>query len=167
MPLLSGLIPQDHQRNSKISFDVAPAQADHAPSVKSCGVLGQMAGSRADEVIADDVEVPNNSFTQPMRDKLAEAVKEFDAILKPNGKLFIVEPHPFILWKTLSVIAEILSYFAIPNCKNIHAVLSSEDELLKNFSKNRKALQNIISQKYHQVCSKWHTGFWIFGGMKQ
>ena len=46
-----------------------------------------MAGSRADEVIADDVEVPNNSFTQPMRDKLAEAVKEFDAILKPNGKV--------------------------------------------------------------------------------
>lgn len=87
MPLLSGLIPQDHQRNSKISFDVAPAKADHAPSVKSCGVLGQMAGSRADEVIADDVEVPNNSFTQPMRDKLAEAVKEFDAILKPNGKV--------------------------------------------------------------------------------
>ncbi len=92
---------------------------------------------------------------------------EISRILKPNGKLFIVEPHPFILWKTLSVIAEILSYFAIPNCKNIHAVLSSEDELLKNFSKNRKALQNIISQKYHQVCSKWHTGFWIFGGMKQ
>ncbi len=87
MPLLSPLIPQDHQRNSKISFDVAPASADHAPSVKSQGVLGQMAGSRADEVIADDCEVPNNSFTQPMRDKLAESVKEFDAILKPGGKI--------------------------------------------------------------------------------
>tara|TARA_Y200000002_G_scaffold275605_1_gene229866 strand:+ start:1048 stop:2769 length:1722 start_codon:yes stop_codon:yes gene_type:complete len=87
MPILSGLIPQDHQRNSKISFDVAPASADHAPSVKSQGVLGQMAGSRADEVIADDCEVPNNSFTQPMRDKLAESVKEFDAILKPGGKI--------------------------------------------------------------------------------
>ena len=87
MPILSCLIPQDHQRNSKISFDVAPASADHAPSVKSQGVLGQMAGSRADEVIADDCEVPNNSFTQPMRDKLAEAVKEFDAILKPGGKI--------------------------------------------------------------------------------
>ena len=87
MPLLSPLIPQDHQRNSKISFDVVPASADHAPSVKSQGVLGQMAGSRADEVIADDCEVPNNSFTQPMRDKLAESVKEFDAILKPGGKI--------------------------------------------------------------------------------
>ena len=51
------------------------------------GFLGQMSGARADEVIADDVEVPNNSYTQPMRDKLSEAVKEFEAILKPNGKI--------------------------------------------------------------------------------
>ena len=87
MDVLAPLRPDASQRNSKISFDVKPARADHAPSVKSVGVLGQMAGSRADEVVADDVEVPNNSFTQPMRDKLSEAVKEFDAILKPNGKI--------------------------------------------------------------------------------
>ena len=87
MDILAPLRPDGNQRNSKISFDVRPARADHAPSVKSVGVLGQMAGSRADEVVADDVEVPNNSFTQPMRDKLSEAVKEFDAILKPNGKI--------------------------------------------------------------------------------
>jgi hypothetical protein len=87
MDILAPLRPDGNQRNSKISFDVRPARADHAPSVKSVGVLGQMAGSRADEVVADDVEVPNNSFTQPMRDKLSEAVKEFDAILKPKGKI--------------------------------------------------------------------------------
>lgn len=87
MDILADLRPDASQRNSKISFDVRPARADHAPSVKSVGVLGQMAGSRADEVVADDVEVPNNSFTQPMRDKLSEAVKEFDAILKPNGMI--------------------------------------------------------------------------------
>ena len=85
MDILAPLRPDGNQRNSKISFDVRPARADHAPSVKSVGVLGQMAGSRADEVVADDVEVPNNSLTQPMRDKLSEAVKEFDAILKPKG----------------------------------------------------------------------------------
>tara|TARA_R100000152_G_scaffold1511_1_gene490 strand:+ start:1262 stop:2983 length:1722 start_codon:yes stop_codon:yes gene_type:complete len=87
MDILAPLRPDASQRNSKISFDVRPARADHAPSVKSVGVLGQMAGSRADEVVADDVEVPNNSFTQPMRDKLSEAVKEFDAILKPKGMI--------------------------------------------------------------------------------
>ena len=37
MPLLRHLIPRDDQRHSKISFDVAPARASHAPSVKSLG----------------------------------------------------------------------------------------------------------------------------------
>lgn len=84
MEILRHLIPRNDQRNSKVSFDVAPARAKHAPSVKSVGITGQLAGSRADFIIADDIEVPNNSLTQTMRDKLSEAVKEFDAILKPG-----------------------------------------------------------------------------------
>ena len=85
MPILQCLIPNSSQRTSKIAFDVFSAEADHAASVKSVGITGQLAGSRADEIIADDVEVPNNSMTQPLRDRLAEAIKEFDAVLKPNG----------------------------------------------------------------------------------
>ena len=87
MPILAHLIPKDAQRQSKISFDVAPAAASHAPSVKSVGISGQLAGSRADVIVADDIEVPNNSMTQGMRDRLSEAVKEFDAVLKPNGRI--------------------------------------------------------------------------------
>ena len=84
MPLLAHLIPRDNQRHSKISFDVAPATASHAPSVKSMGITGQLTGSRADLIIADDVESANNSQTQLMRDRLSETVKEFDAIIKPE-----------------------------------------------------------------------------------
>jgi hypothetical protein len=84
MPLLQHLIPRDNQRHSKVSFDVAPALASHAPSVKSMGITGQLTGSRADIIIADDVESANNSQTQLMRDRLSETVKEFDAIIKPN-----------------------------------------------------------------------------------
>lgn len=83
IPLLQHLVPTDKQRFSKISFDVGPAPASHAPSVKSLGITSQLTGSRADLIIADDIEVPNNSATQTMRDKLGEQVKEFDAILKP------------------------------------------------------------------------------------
>lgn len=87
MPILKPLMPDftRGQRSSKIAFDVGPAMASHAPSVKSVGIYGQLTGSRADIIIADDVEVANNSYTQMMRDKLSEAVKEFDAILKPEG----------------------------------------------------------------------------------
>ena len=84
MPLLQHLQPKDSQRHSKISFDVAPAKASHSPSVKSMGITGQLTGSRADLIIADDVESANNSQTQLMRDRLSETVKEFDAIIKPE-----------------------------------------------------------------------------------
>ena len=92
---------------------------------------------------------------------------EISRILKPNGKLFIVEPYPFFFWKFITITAGILSYLALLNCKNIHSVLSSEDGLLSVFSKNRKALKKIIAKQYRQVCNKWHTGFWIFGGIRQ
>ena len=84
MPILSHLIPRNEQRQSKVSFDVAPAKASHAPSVKSMGITGQLTGSRADLIIADDVESANNSQTQLIRDRLGETVKEFDAIIKPK-----------------------------------------------------------------------------------
>jgi len=83
IPLLKHLKPKADQRFSKVSFDVGPAPASHAPSVKSLGVTSQLTGSRADIIIADDIEVPTNSATQQMRDKLSEQIKEFDAILKP------------------------------------------------------------------------------------
>ena len=96
IPLLQHLVPTDKQRFSKISFDVGPAPASHAPSVKSLGITSQLTGSRADLIIADDIEVPNNSATQTMRDKLSEQVKEFDAILKPldsSKVLFLGTPQ--------------------------------------------------------------------------
>lgn len=78
------LIPKEGQRNSKIAFDVGPAPASLSPSVRSAGITGQISGARADLIVPDDVEVPNNSETQVMRDKLSEAIKEFDAVLKPG-----------------------------------------------------------------------------------
>jgi len=87
LPMCQHLVARDGQRWSKIAFDVAPAKASGSPSVKSVGVTGQLTGSRADIIIADDVEVPNNSMTHMMREKLYETVKEFDAVLKPDGKI--------------------------------------------------------------------------------
>ena len=98
MEILHHLRPKDNQRQSKISFDVGPAPASHAPSVKSLGISSQLTGSRADIIIADDIEVANNSATMLMREKLSEQVKEFDAILKPDDTskvLFLGTPQTF------------------------------------------------------------------------
>jgi len=84
MPVLQHLRAREDQRNSNVAFDVAPSRASHAPSVKSVGITGQIVGSRAHVIIADDVEVLSNALTQVMRDKLGEVVKEFDAVVMPK-----------------------------------------------------------------------------------
>jgi len=88
--ILSHLKPLDTQRQSKVSFDVRLARASHAPSVKSLGITSQLTGSRSDIVVADDVESANNSATMGMRDKLSEQVKEFESIIKPNGRIIFL-----------------------------------------------------------------------------
>jgi hypothetical protein len=83
MPVLHHLKPRPGQLDRADAFDVGPATASKDPSVKSVGITGQITGSRADVIIADDVETPKNSYTHLLRDRLADLVKEFDAVLKP------------------------------------------------------------------------------------
>lgn len=87
IPFLADMKADKTQLDTQNLFSVGGAQADISPSVKSVGITGQITGTRADLLISDDVEVPKNSGTQLQRDKLAEAVKEYDAILKPNGQI--------------------------------------------------------------------------------
>ena len=84
-PWLSHLQPKsDDSRWSRISFDVncSPHQA---PSVKSVGITGQLTGSRADLMILDDIEVPGNSLTEFMREKLLQLCTEAESILTPKN----------------------------------------------------------------------------------
>jgi len=83
-PWLEHLRPKsDDSRWSRISFDVncSPHQA---PSVKSVGITGQLTGSRADLMILDDIEVPGNSMTELMREKLLQLCTEAESILTPK-----------------------------------------------------------------------------------
>ena len=82
-PWLKHLQPKsDDSRWSRISFDVncSPHQA---PSVKSVGITGQLTGSRADLMVLDDIEVPGNSMTEMMREKLLQLCTEAESILTP------------------------------------------------------------------------------------
>ena len=82
-PWLNHLQPKsDDARWSRISFDVncSPHQA---PSVKSVGITGQLTGSRADLMVLDDIEVPGNSMTEMMREKLLQLCTEAESILTP------------------------------------------------------------------------------------
>lgn len=86
MKMLQHLEPQkDYDAMDK--WNVGPALPSKDPSVKSVGITGQITGTRADLIVPDDIEIPKNSFTFLLRERLAELVKEFDAVLKPGGEV--------------------------------------------------------------------------------
>ena len=105
-PWLTHLRPKsDDARWSRISFDVncSPHQA---PSVKSVGITGQLTGSRADLMILDDIEVPGNSMTEFMREKLLQLCTEAESILTPKDDsriLFLGTPQTsFTVYRRLA-----------------------------------------------------------------
>lgn len=102
VPFLVHLMPHKDKlglaRKSKFQFDVAGAVNKQAPSVKSSGILGQITGSRADIILADDIEIPRNSNTPTKRESLFLAVGEFSAIERTGGAteiIFLGTPQSF------------------------------------------------------------------------
>lgn len=85
IPWLAQMRPRgDEYRWSRINFDIGGCKPTQSPSVKSVGVTGNMTGSRADILLFDDVEVPNNSATDMQREKLLQLISEAEAILMPK-----------------------------------------------------------------------------------
>ena len=89
VPFLKHLEPDKSagERATQNIFDVHGVKPSGSPSVKSVGITGQLTGSRADVIIADDIEVVHNSATHDLREKLERLVTEFDAVIKPKGKI--------------------------------------------------------------------------------
>jgi len=106
IPWLNHLTPKDDdQRWSRVSFDVYGCRPAQSPSVKSVGITGQITGSRADIIIFDDVEVPSNSATDLMREKLLQLVTEGESVLTPKEDsriVFLGTPQTtFTIYRTL------------------------------------------------------------------
>lgn len=87
MPMLQHLRPLDGQIDNALAFDVGPKKMSKDASVRAAGITGQITGGRADVIVSDDVEVPKNSYTHVLRERLGELVKEYDAVLKPGGRV--------------------------------------------------------------------------------
>lgn len=103
---LSHMRPMDDdQRWSRVSFDIAGCRPAQSPSVKSVGITGQLTGSRADLIVFDDVEVPANSATDMMREKLLQLVTEGESVLTPKSDsriVFLGTPQTtFTIYRTL------------------------------------------------------------------
>lgn len=91
---LRPLMPKDPSKWSLSEFNVEGAIPSQVSTVASRAILGRMTGDRADVIIADDLELPQNAETQGQRDKLARRVADFTNILKPGGEIIVLgTPH--------------------------------------------------------------------------
>lgn len=89
VPFFQHLEPKADEDRADL-WTVGPAKPSKDPSVKSVGITGQLTGSRADIVLFDDVEVPKNTQTYNLREKLSKSVMEASAILKPHADSRII-----------------------------------------------------------------------------
>lgn len=94
VPFLEHMDPDKHTsragRTSRLEFDIVGAPNKPSASVTSRGITGMITGSRADIIIADDIEIPNNSDTPMKREKLVLRTEEFDAILTTKADAEVV-----------------------------------------------------------------------------
>ncbi len=67
--------------------------ADKSPSIKCMGITAAMQGSRADLLIADDIESTKNSLTQIMRDQLRHLTLDFTSINSLGKILYLGTPQ--------------------------------------------------------------------------
>lgn len=94
MDILKDLRPKSNNRQSATMWDVGNCIPAQSASFTAFGIGGQLVGFRGTLIIPDDVETQTNSLTVVMREKILEAVKEFESVLTPGGQIkYLGTPH--------------------------------------------------------------------------
>lgn len=94
MDVLKHLRPKSDYRQSSQMWDVGNCIPAQSASFTAFGIGGQLVGFRGTCIIPDDVETQTNSLTVVMREKIEEAVKEFESVLVPGGVIkYLGTPH--------------------------------------------------------------------------
>ncbi|EEE42832.1 phage terminase large subunit [Roseibium alexandrii] len=124
MPEIRWLLEGDRQegatrRDKADEFDVAGASLSQSHSVTARGITGQITGSRATTLIADDIEIESNSKTEEARQRILNVVlSDFVPVTKTeHGKgdiIFLGTPQTEESVYNVLVIEMGFSCFCIP-----------------------------------------------------
>jgi hypothetical protein len=90
LPFLHHLRPKPGQRDSKLSWDIAPSTTKHSASFAAMSVGSSIQGRRCTKAILDDAEQANNSASALQRESLLRSVMDVEAMLVPDVESKIV-----------------------------------------------------------------------------
>jgi hypothetical protein len=87
-PFLEMMVPTDpDEKWSGTTMNVRGRKTALAPTIFARGLFGRMTGDRADCIVFDDIEIPQNAETQVQREKLRVRSQEFVDVLTPHGEM--------------------------------------------------------------------------------
>ena len=81
VPYMQHLVPQEFEKDSAFGFNVhGRTRISQDLSVVAKGITSQITGSHADDILCDDIEIPENSDTPAAREKLWDRCMELENI---------------------------------------------------------------------------------------
>ena len=81
VPYMQHLIPQEFEKDSAFGFNVhGRTRISQDLSVSAKGITSQITGSHADDILCDDIEVPENSDSPASREKLWDRCMELENV---------------------------------------------------------------------------------------
>jgi len=81
VPYMQHLIPQEFEKDSAFGFNVhGRTRIGQDLSVSAKGITSQITGSHADDILCDDIEIPENSDSPAAREKLWDRCMELENI---------------------------------------------------------------------------------------
>jgi hypothetical protein len=90
--LLSHMAPGKDDLDGELRFNFGNRSIKGAkdPSVAAYGMNAGMTGAHADIIIADDLEIPENSMTREAREKIRERVRGFESLINDGDHCKII-----------------------------------------------------------------------------
>ena len=118
--ILRCLEPRPDGRSSFKAFDVGPAVIDQSPSVRTVGILSpSLTGKRCTLALPDDIETLNNSITPLKQERLAQAVTELEAIIKPDDPGFDPNaPRDYTMGGVQQIFPRQIRYLGTPHLES-------------------------------------------------
>jgi hypothetical protein len=89
-PWCNGMKPEKGGLWKVHAFEVEGSSDARNPNVSAYGVMSNYTGSRVDEFLLDDVEVPKTIRTPALREAIRERIAETTHILRPGGKILYI-----------------------------------------------------------------------------
>ena len=139
VPYMEHLRPGEWDKDNAFGFNIGgKTRIGQDLSVTAKGISGQITGSHADHIIADDVEIESNADTASARERLLEKLAELEQVRNPTdeGTIRILGTFQSADSVYLKLPYQVIKFPAVIPCKHNEIETKDVDEFVMNLEGN-------------------------------